>query len=93
MRNNEVKSFIESRQHLFWYSPEPKCETVSDALLVETVLNNGSMNDVRELFTVMGIKKAAEIFFDSVNKSERSKGNYHELTLNYFTLFFNRYAA
>ena len=92
-RNPEVKKYIDDRQYLFWYSPAPKSETVSDELLVETVLNYGNMDDLRALFAVMGIKNAAKIFFDSIGKSERRKGNYHELTLNYFTLLFNRYAS
>jgi len=92
-RNLEVKKYIDDRRHLFWYSPSPKSETVSDELLVEMVLNYGSMDDVRALFEVMSIKNVAKIFFDSIGKSERRKGNFHELTLNYFTLFFNRYAA
>jgi hypothetical protein len=50
------------------------------------------METVRQLFRVMGIKTVAKIFFDAVNQSERRKNNYHELTLNYFTLLFNRYA-
>ena len=37
-RSIEVKNFIENRQQLFWYSPSPKSETVSDELLVETIL-------------------------------------------------------
>ena len=93
MRTLEINKFIEDRQHLFWYSPSPKNETVSDELLVETVLNYGSMDDIRDLFAVMGIKNTAKIFFDSIGKSERRKGNYHKLTINYFTLLFNRYAA
>jgi hypothetical protein len=47
---------------------------------------------VKGLFSVYGIDKIAEIFFNSINLSERRKGNYHELTLNYFTILFNKYA-
>jgi len=93
MRTPEVKKFIDDHQYLFWYSPAPKSETVSDELLVEMVLNYGDMNQLRSLFAVMGINGVAKIFFDSISKSERRKGNYFELTLNYFTLFFNRYAS
>ena len=93
MRSPEVKKFIDDHQYLFWYSPAPKSETVNDDLLVEMVLNYGNMEQLRELLTVMGIKNVAKIFFDSINLSERRKGNYHELVLNYFTLFFNRYAS
>jgi hypothetical protein len=92
-RSPEVKKYIEDRQYLFWYSPAPKSETVSDELLVEIILNYGSMDDLRALFKVMGIKSVAKVFFDSIGKSERRKGNYHELTLNYFSLLFNHYAS
>jgi len=92
-RTPEIKQFIEDHQELFWYSPAPKSERVSDELLVEMVLNYGSIDILREFFSVMGIKKVAEIFFDSIGKSERRKGNYHELTLNYFTLLFNSYVS
>jgi hypothetical protein len=93
MRSKEIKRFIEDRKHLFWYSPPPKSETVSDELLIEIILNYGSMDDVRALFSVMKINNVARIFFDSINKSDRRKENYHELTRNYFTLLFNRYAS
>ena len=92
-RSHEINKYIDDHQHLFWYSPAPKNETVSDELLVEIVLNYGSMDDLKALFKVMSIKNVAKIFFDSINKSERRKGNYHELTLNYFSLLFNRYAS
>ena len=88
-----MKKFIDDHQYLFWYSPAPKSETVSDELLVEMVLNYGSMEELRKLFAVMSIKGVAKIFFDSIGKSERRKGNYHEIILNYFTLLFNRYAS
>ena len=93
MRSPEVKKYIDDHQHLFWYSPAPKSETVSDELLVEIVLDYGCIDEVKGLFTVLGIKNVAKIFFDSIGKSERRRGNYHELTLNYFTLLFNRYAS
>jgi len=93
MRTPEVKKFIDDHQELFWYTPAPKSEKVTDDLLVETILNYGSMKQCIELFTVMGIDKVAEIFFNAINMSERRKGNYFELTVNYFTHFFNRYAS
>jgi len=92
-RTPEVKQFIEEHQHLFWYSPKPKSETVPDELLVETLLNYGHINEIKELFNVMGIRNVAKIFFDSINMSERRKGNFFDLTVNYFTLYFNRYAS
>ena len=91
MRTQVVKDYIDRHQELFWYSPSPKSEKVSDDLLVETILNYGTMNDVRELFKIMGIQKVAKLFFDAISQSERRKNNYFELTENYFTLLFNKY--
>ncbi|MDR0763527.1 MAG: hypothetical protein LBF01_03410 [Bacteroidales bacterium] len=93
MRTEELKDFIRENSALFWYSPEDKAETVSDELLVETILNYGDMNAVRKLFSIMGIKNVATIFSNSIAKSERSKNNYFELSLNYFSLLFKRYAS
>jgi len=92
MRSQALKDYIDQRQDLFWYTPAPKSEKVSDDLLVETILNYGTMDDVRELFRVMGIKKAAQLFFAAIAQSERRKNNYFEETAHYFTLLFNRYA-
>jgi hypothetical protein len=59
MRSNEIKQFIRRHASLFWYSPENKEDTVSDELLVETILNYGDMEAVKQLFRVMGIKKVS----------------------------------
>ena len=92
-RTPEVRKFIDDHQELFWFTPDPKSEKVSDELLVEIVLNYGSMNEAKELFKAMDISNVANIFFKTINKSERGKGNYNEVILNYFTLYFNRYAS
>lgn len=92
MRSEALKAYIRKRGDLFWYSPGDKGETVSDELLVEHILNYGTMEDVQELFRVMGLQRVAEVFFDSVSRSERRKNNYTAVSLNYFTLLFNRYA-
>jgi len=92
MNSPEVKAFIRQHSSLFWYIPEDKKEDVSPDVLVEFILNYGDMDAVKGLFSIYGIDKIAEIFFNSINLSERRKGNYYELTLNYFTILFNKYA-
>jgi hypothetical protein len=92
MRDEALKEYIRKRGYLFWYSPEDKGETVSDELLVEHILNYGAIDDVRELFRVMGLQRVADVFSFTVSLSERRKNNYDPVSLNYFTLFFNRYA-
>ena len=92
MNSPEVKAFIRQQSSLFWYIPEDKKEDISPDVLVEFILNYGDMDAVKGLFSIYGIDKIAEIFFNSINLSERRKGNYYELTLNYFTILFNKYA-
>lgn len=92
MNSPEVKAFIRENSHLFWYTPEDKKEEISEEFLVETILNYGDIDAVKKLFALYGIQKIAEIFLGSINMSNRRKGNYHELTINYFTLLFKRYA-
>jgi len=92
MNSPEVKAFIRQHSSLFWYIPEDKKEDISPDVLVEFILNYGDMDAVKGLFSIYGIDKIAEIFFNSINLSERRKGNYYELTLNYFTILFNKYA-
>lgn len=92
MNSPEIKEFIRQNSHLFWYTPEDKKEDISHEFLVETILNYGDINALKKLFNLLGIKKVSEIFLRSVHKSERRRGNYHELTINFFQLVFKKYA-
>jgi hypothetical protein len=92
MNSPEVKQFIREHGNLFWYIPGDKKEEVSSELLVETILNYGDKEAVVQLFHLLGINKVAEIFFTSINRSSRRRGNYHEITINFFTHLFKRYA-
>lgn len=92
MYSPELKAFIRHHSSLFWYTPEDKKEEISQELLVETILNYGDLDSVKELIRLFGLKEIATIFNNDINLSERRKGNYQELTLNYFQLLFSRYA-
>jgi len=92
MHSPELKAFIRSHSALFWSIPEDKKEEISEEVLVEYILNYGDMKGIRRLIDLLGMKQVAEIFFRSINLSERRKNNYHDMTLNYFTLFFQRHA-
>ena len=92
MNSPEIKQFIREHNNLFWYVPDDKKEKISNEFLVETILNYGDINAIIQLFNLFGINEVAEIFFGSRSLSNRRKGNYHELTINYFTLVFRKYA-
>lgn len=82
------EKYIADHAALFWYTPEAKKKDISDSLLVETILNYGSMDDVKDLFDLMGMDKVAEVFFAAKG---RQKLNYSPQIYNFFTLVFNRY--
>ena len=87
-RTPELINYIEEHQDLFWYSPAPKSKTVSSELLVETILNYGTMDDVRSLFKIMTVEKVAEIFR---GMKGRKILNFYPEIHNYFSLYFDRY--
>jgi hypothetical protein len=93
MNTPDIKTFIHDNSALFWYIPEDKKEDIDHELLVETILNYGDMEAVLKLFHLLGINNVAEIFYNSINLSERRRGNYHELIINYFSLLFQKYAS
>jgi hypothetical protein len=89
MRTQAVKDFIEERQNLFWYSVGDKRETVSDELLVETILNYGTMKDVHNLFSTVGLQNTATTFRQMTGRKQL---NFYPEIWNYFNLYFDKYA-
>lgn len=92
MNSPEIQEFIREQSHLFWYTPEDKKPEISHEFLVETILNYGDMDAVKKLFGLLGVRHVAEIFNRSINISPRRRGNYFDLTVNFFTLVFQKYA-
>ena len=72
---------IDKNKHLFWYTPEEKKHDVSDALLVERILNDGTMDVYHDLISVLGIEHVANVFFSATG---RQKNNYHPEIYNFF---------
>ena len=89
MYSSEIKAFIREKSSLFWSVPEDKKEEISPALLVEIILNYGSMDDVRKLIRLMGMEEVAKIFFSAKG---RQKLNYYPQIYHYFSLLFKKYA-
>ena len=83
------EQLIEKHKALFWYTPEDRKRDISDALLVEAVLNEGTLDDCRELITVLGGRRVAEAFFSA---TERRQGNYYPEIRHFFSLVLKKYA-
>jgi hypothetical protein len=91
-RSTELKQYILKHKSLFWYTPEDKKVDISSSQLVETILNYGDMDAVKQLFQLMGIENVANVFFTDVNMSERRKNNYYPEIYNFFNIIFTKYA-
>ena len=80
---------IDKNRQLFWYTPEEKKQDISDALLVERILNDGSLADYRDLISARGGKRVAEVFFSAKG---RQKDNYYPEIYHFFSLVLSKYA-
>lgn len=77
------EQIIDKHRNLFWYIPEDRKHDISDALLVERILNDGTLDDYHELVNVLGGKRVAEIFFSAKG---RQKSNYYPEIYHFFSL-------
>ena len=83
------EKFIDEHRALFWYTPEEsKCD-ISDELLVETILNYGTLDDFRDLKRILTPKRVAQVFFSAIG---RQVGNYYPEIRNFFSLALKPYA-
>lgn len=82
------EQIIDKHNSLFWYTPEAEKHNISDALLVERILNDGTLDDYRELIDSLGGKRVAEVFFSAKG---RQKQNYYPEIYNFFSLVLKKY--
>lgn len=85
----EIKQFIHEHRTLFWYTPKDQKENISQEFLVETILNYGTLDDVRKLINLMGLSRLSDLFF---NLEGRKKLNYYPEIYNFFTLLLKKHA-
>ena len=75
------EDLIARTAHLFWYLDRGKLNSISDAVLVEFIINHGTWQDVADLIQVLGYEKLRRIY-DGLD--ERHKGNYFAPALNLY---------
>jgi len=85
-----LEKFLKSKPYLTWYIADKK--NISPAVAVEMILNYGNWQDVKKLIKILGIKKVAEIFKEKSKKSKIGRTNYRPEVINYFSLYFKKYA-
>ena len=82
------EQIIEKNKSLFWYIPEQEKQNISDALLVEMILNYGTLDDYRELIATLGGRHVADVFFSATG---RQKQNYYPEIYHFFSLVLKKY--
>ena len=82
-----IQDFIKERSYLVWGTRNYK--NLSEEAVVESVLNYGDFDDVKKMFAILGIKKAAGIFKKQISQR---RNNYRPKIKNYFNLYFKKYA-
>ena len=80
------QDIILQKPYLAWYVKDPK--KLSDASVLEHVLNFGNWGDVKEFIQIKGIKETAQIFTQSI---KRPRSNYSPEVEQYFRNYFERY--
>lgn len=83
------EQLISKHKNLFWYTPDDQKQNVSDALLVENILNYGTLDDYRELVQILGKERVAEVFFSATG---RQKQNYYPEIYHFFSLVLKKHA-
>jgi hypothetical protein len=87
----EIQEFINKKKSLFWAVPNDRKSEISNPFLVETILNYGTLEDVRELIRLLGLRQTANIFYET--SQNRTRHNYFPPVENYFRLYFQRHVS
>ena len=85
-KGNKI-ALLDKYQSLFWYFDKSNLHTISDAVMVEFILNYGSLEAVKELFTVLGTDTVAKEFSSSIHKT---RNNYFPQVQHFFNLYFSK---
>jgi hypothetical protein len=89
----ELRALIRKNASLFWYTKDNQKEDLELPIVVEFFLNYAQLEDVYELFRIVGIDEVARVFRGQIGKSERSANNYLPISRNYFDLYFLKHAS
>jgi hypothetical protein len=84
-----IEEYIEERKDLFWSIHDSQKKHISEAVLLETILNYGTLEDVRELIEILGLEHTAEVFYQTTEN--RTRKNYFPQVEHFFKLYFDRH--
>ena len=83
----KVRNYLKLKPYLVWSTKN--YEDLSPDFIVESILNHGDWNDFLFIKDLFGIKNLSQIF---ENISKKRRVNLRPQTINYFKMFFSKYA-
>jgi len=83
----KVRNYLKLKPYLVWSTKN--YEDLSPDFIVESILNYGDWNDFLFIKDLFGIKNLSQIF---ENISKKRRVNLRPQTINYFKMFFSKYA-
>lgn len=87
--DQKLTKLVQENQPLFWSTATKDLDRLDKESVVETLLNYGNLENIKRLFSIMGIGEVADIFY---SKAFGKRSNYLLQTRNYFELYFSRHA-
>lgn len=81
------QDLINNYQHLFWYVKKSELRNISDNVLVEFILNYGSMQAVKDLLETLGKEQVAKEFSKAIKEK---RINYFPQVKHFFNLYFQK---
>jgi hypothetical protein len=88
----ELRALIRKNASLFWYTKDDQKEDLELPIVVDFFLNYAQLEDVHELFRIVGIDEVARVFREQI-AVWKERSNYIPVIQNYFSIYFDRYAA
>ena len=73
--------------NLFWHIKKDELANISDRVLVEFILNYGSLQAVKDLFETLGKEEVAKEFSKAVNEK---RNNYFPQVKHFFNSYFTK---
>ena len=88
----ELKALIRKNAHLLCTRKDGEKENLPLPVVLEFFINYADKEEIKSLFNIVGIKNAAKVFFEQIEKWG-TRSNYFPEFQNYFTLYFKKYAS
>lgn len=75
--SQQIINFIKRNDHLFWYTPMEEKQNISEQMLVEFIINFGTLENIKELIQLYGVPKMQKLLLEF--KGRKKQNIYPEL--------------